>query len=323
MDLTPESLLYLWQKLIWPLIRLLIFISIGLIAANLIESLNWSKKVAVIARPFVRLGHFSDQVGTAFCMAIVSGVAANTMLSEAYQRDEIDKKELILANLLNSLPTFFLHLPTVIVITAPLIKGAALIYVAITFGAAFLRTVTIVLIGRLVLPKPPELVELEPVDQKILSWPELRDKTWRRFKKRMKKIVSFTVPIYIIIFIMNRLQFFSALEDILAGYLDFIPWLSPQSMGIIALHLAAELTAGLAAAGALLQDGIMNYHEIVLALLVGNILSSPLRAVRHQFPYYAGIFTPKLGLELIVYNQLFRILSLLVAMILYYYLSPF
>ena len=97
-----------------------------------------------------------------------------------------------------------------------------------------------------------------------------KKKIWRRFKKRMKKIVTFTVPIYIVIFIMNRLQFFSQLEELLAGYLDFIPWLSPQAMGIIALHLAAELTAGLAAAGALLQDGVLGYDEIVLALLVGR-----------------------------------------------------
>jgi hypothetical protein len=323
MDFSPESFLYLWQNLIWPLIRLLLFISIGLIAANLIESLNWSKRVAAIARPLVRLGHFSDQVGTAFSMAIVSGVAANTMLSEAFQKGEINKKELVLANLLNSLPTYFLHLPTVIVITAPLIKGAALIYVAITFGAAFLRTMIIVLIGRLLLPRPAEKVLLEAVDQEKLSWQELRDKTWRRFKKRMRKIVSFTVPIYVAIFIMNRLEFFSVLEDFLAGYLAFIPWLSPQAMGIIALHLAAELTAGLAAAGALLQDGVLGYHEIVMALLVGNIMSSPLRAIRHQFPYYAGIFSPKLGVELIVYNQLFRILSLIIAMVLFFNLSPF
>ena len=92
-------------------------------------------------------------------------------------------------------------------------------------------------------------------------------------------------------------------------------------MGIIALHLAAELTAGLAAAGALLQDGVLSYREIVLALLVGNILSSPLRAVRHQFPYYAGIFKPRLAIELIIYNQAFRIFSLIFAGLIYFSLT--
>ncbi|MBA4358605.1 MAG: hypothetical protein C0405_12865, partial [Desulfovibrio sp.] len=50
--------------------------------------------------------------------------------------------------------------------------------------------------------------------------------------------------------------------------------------------------------------------ELVLALLVGNILSSPVRAVRHQFPYYAGIFKPGLALNLIISNQALRAASI-------------
>lgn len=318
MDSSPIDLLYLWDKLVWPLCRLLIFISIGLIIANLLESLNWTRRISSLARPLVRFGHLSEQVGAAFSMAIVSGVAANTMLSEAYEKNQIDRKELILANLFNSLPTYFLHLPTVIVITLPLIRGAGFIYVGITFGAALLRTLTIVLVGRIILPKPTIPVELSAPQPAPRDWAALIRKTWKRFKRRMKKIVVFTVPIYILIFIMNRLEFFAALETFLSSHLDFIPFLSPQGIGIIALMVAAELTAGLAAAGALLQEGVMNYNEIVFALLIGNILSSPLRAVRHQLPYYAGIFKPRLALELIIYNQGFRSISLILAALCYF-----
>ncbi len=251
-------------------------------------------------------------------MAIVSGVAANTMLSEAYEKNQIDRKELILANLFNSLPTYFLHLPTVIVITLPFIRGAAFIYVGITFGAALLRTLSIVLVSRLLLPKPSVPVLLDQPEQSARDWPALFTKTWKRFKRRMKKIAVFTIPIYILIFIMNRLEYFHTLETFLSTHLDFIPFLSPQGMGIIALMMAAELTAGLAAAGALLQEGAMGYNEIVFALLIGNILSSPLRAVRHQFPYYAGIFKPRLAVELIIYNQSFRSISLILAALCYF-----
>ncbi len=313
MELTLFSLPVLWGQLVLPLLRLLLFIAIGLLAANLLESLNWTGKIALVARPLIRLGHFTEHVGAAFAMALVSGVAANTMLAEAYERGDIDKKELVLANLFNSLPTYFLHLPTMIVITLPLIKGAAFIYVGITFLAALLRTLTIVGIGRLLLPPPKQRVVLSMAPEKEQDWRQRRQKIWRRFKKRMKTIALFTVPIYIVIFIMNRLAFFDYLEQRVGSMLDFLPWLSPQAIGIITLHLAAELTAGLAAAGALLQDNILSYREIVFALLIGNILSSPLRAVRHQFPYYAGIFQPKLAVELIVYNQLFRVVSLIIA----------
>ncbi len=318
MDSAPIDALYLWQKLIWPLCRLLIFISIGLIVANLLESLNWTKRISALARPLIRFGHLSEQVGAAFSMAIVSGVAANTMLAEAYDKEQISKKELILANLFNSLPTYFLHLPTVIVITLPLIRGAALIYVGITLGAALLRTLSVVLLSRILLARPGRTVELDDPQPIRSSWQDIGRKTWKRFKKRMTKIIVFTVPIYIAIFIMNRLAFFSAIESFLADHLDFIPLLTPQAMGIIALNVAAELTAGLAAAGALLQDGVMTYNEVVFALLIGNILSSPLRAFRHQLPYYAGIFKPGLAMQLIICNQSFRILSLIIAAFCYF-----
>jgi hypothetical protein len=78
------------------------------------------------------------------------------------------------------------------------------------------------------------------------------------------------------------------------------------------LQVAAEFTAGLATAGALLDAGKLAVQDLIMALLLGNILSSPMRAFRHQFPYYAGIFNPKLALRLIVYNQGLRVASMLV-----------
>ncbi|MCI5145188.1 MAG: hypothetical protein D3923_06560, partial [Candidatus Electrothrix sp. AR3] len=135
----PDILLLLWQKLGWPLIRLLAFISVGLLVAGFIEALKWTRKMAVVATPLIRFGHLSDITGAAFSMAFFSGIAANTMLAEAYEQKTISRKELVLANMFNSLPTYFLHLPTTFFIAVPLIKGAAVIYIGLTLGAALLR----------------------------------------------------------------------------------------------------------------------------------------------------------------------------------------
>jgi hypothetical protein len=136
----------------------------------------------------------------------------------------------------------------------------------------------------------------------------------------MRKIIYFTVPIYIGIFIIQRWGGFVILEQFMADHIGFLSWLHPQSLGIIVLHLAAEFTAGLAVAGALLDSGTMEYREVVLALLVGNVLSSPVRAVRHQLPYYTGIFPAKVAMELILYNQSFRLVSIVVVSLGYYYI---
>jgi hypothetical protein len=103
----------LWSQLCWPLIRIVFFVALGLIVANLIESLKWTNHLAALARPLIRFGNLSAITGASFTMAFVSGVSANTMLSEALEKGQLEKKEMFLANLFNSLPRYFLHLPTV------------------------------------------------------------------------------------------------------------------------------------------------------------------------------------------------------------------
>ena len=61
-------------------------------------------------------------------------------------------------------------------------------------------------------------------------------------------------------------------------------------------------------------------EDVVMALMVGNILSTPMRAVRHQLPAYAGFFRPELALRLILANQGLRALSMSLMATLYYML---
>ncbi len=318
----PELFILLWHGLGWPLMRLVFFVSLGLMLGNLIESLNWTHGIARLASPLVRIAHLSDITGASFSMAFFSAVTANTMLSEAYEQQKITKQELIFANLFNSLPTYFLHLPTLFFLAVPLIKNVAFIYVGLTLFAAFLRTLCILVVGRVVLPGNKEhCVTCRLTENRVSSLAQAFQKAWGRFQKRIKRILVFTVPIYTAVFILNRFGMFALLEEWLARHVKLLAWLHPESLGVVALQLTAEISAGLAAAGALLDNGSLDTRQVVLALLAGNVLSSPMRAVRHQFPFYAGVFQPKLATELIAYNQIFRTGSIILVGIFYYFLT--
>lgn len=316
------NLHHLWLHLGWPLLRLLLYLAIGLLAALFIESLNWTRKIAILARPLTRLGHLSPLTGAAFSLCFFSGIAANTMLAEGYDTQQLNRKELVLANLFNSLPANFLHLPTTFFIAFPILKGAAFVYMGLTVGAAVVRTLVVTLIARLLLPKTNTEMVHAPMpanaEQPLRSaW----NNTHKRFKRRIKKIVSYTVPIYIFFYFLNEVGFFRAAEQFLTQHVDWLSWLTPQAVSILTFQMAAEFTAGLAAAGSLLASGAMEAKEIVLVLLIGNVLSSPIRAIRHQYPYYAGIFKPALAAELILFSQGFRALSIVFMAMLYYIIA--
>ncbi|OEU58757.1 MAG: hypothetical protein BA862_05145 [Desulfobulbaceae bacterium S3730MH12] len=311
----------IWPQLIWPLIRITFFISIGLIIANCIESLNWTHRLSTLARPLIRMGRLSTITGASFSVAFFSGVSANSMLAEAYDAEKINKTELVLANLFNSLPRFFLHLPTVFFLTAPLIKGAAILYVGLTLAAAIVQTFFVVLLGRLTLPPNSEPVIIQPVDKIKQKWREVIIKSLKRLKKRMGKLLKFMVPVYVLFFILNWYGLFTQFEELIAEKAWFLSWLNPQSLGIVILHVTAEFSAGLAAASVLLAENSLTYREVVLALLVGNILAAPIRAIRHQFPYYTGIYSPGLALQLVTISQLVRAFCVIGVAVCYFFLT--
>ncbi len=307
-----------WSGLAWPLAKLLLAMAASLLMALFIESLNWTHGMARLAAPLIRLGHMSEAAGASFSVSFFSGLAANTMLSEAYDQGKIDKKELILANLFNSLPTYFLHLPTLFSITAPLIKGAAFAYIGLTLAAAFLRTALILLMSHFMLPAQAGAPVVVGQRKDKIDWFGALSKAKKRFKRKMKRIILYTVPIYTAIFFLNRWGAFDALQEILTSRMT---WFDPRLISIVVFHVAAESTAGMAAAGALLNTGSLGQREVILALLVGNVLASPMRTIRHQFPYYAGIFRPRLATELLVASQVFRVGTVIVLGVMYYWAS--
>lgn len=316
-----DLLAQLWPQIILPLARIAFFITLGLFVANFIESLNWTHRLAGLVRPLLTLGRLSPITGASFSIAFISGVSSNTMLAEAYDQGRMGRTELYLANLFNSLPRFFLHLPTVFFLTAPMIKGGAFLYVGLTFAAAILQTMLVVATGRLLLPKSVGAAFQAAPAQAGIGWREALVKSGKRLKKRIGKVLLFMIPVYILFFLFNRYGLFTRLEEYIAAKAWFLSWLNPQSLGIVVLHVTTEFSAGLAAASVLLAENSLTTKEVVLALLVGNVLSTPIRAIRHQLPYYTGIYSPRLALLLVGASQVVRALCVIVIALFYYFLA--
>lgn len=317
-----DSLLHYWQALGWPLCRLLLGMALGLLLANVLEALRWTRHLARMAAPLARAAHLREVAGAAFALAFVSPAGANGLLSESHQRGELDRRELMLANLFNSLPAYLVHTPTIFLLTWPVLGFPAVIYVGLTLAAAVLRTAFTILLARCLLPPAPVgcLVCDAPREGRAI-WREALSKAWRRFVRRVPRLILFTVPVYIAMFLLQRQGAFAAAEAWLGQHMDWLPMIKPQALGIILLHLAAELGAALGAAGSALQAGGLAPEDVVMALMVGNILSTPMRAIRHQLPSYAGFFRPGLALWLIVANQGLRALSMALMAAVYYYVA--
>ncbi|MFH1057909.1 MAG: hypothetical protein V1797_04395 [Pseudomonadota bacterium] len=309
----------LWSGLGWPLSKTLAFLSGGLLLGQLLEATGWTARLGVLAWPLIRLAHLPKQAGAAFSAAFASGVAANTLLYTSWQEGALDKRQLMLANILcASLPAFFLHLPTTFFVVYALLGRAALWYFGLTLLAAILRTLAVVLISRAWLPAqaPGQAAPLAARP----TWAALWADTWRKFGQRLRRMLLIVLPVYLMVFLLAGAGFFAWLSHAAAGAVTGLA-LPVEAMSVVVFAVVAEFTLGFAAAGALMQSGSLVLKQVVLALLIGNLVATPVRALRHQLPHYLGIYSPGLGARLLALGQGARVVSVALVAVVYAWLG--
>lgn len=329
-----EGFVPLWDGLARPLLRLAFALCAGLLAANLVEALGWTRALAAFCSPLARLARLGEAAAASFALAFVSPSAANALLAERREQGAISLRELVLANLFNSLPAYMVHVPTTLFMLWPVLGLPALVYVGLTLAAATGRTLLTLLCGRMLLPERERALTPDPApapahdqgnsDRPGRAFPTpggpagAFGRAWTRFRRRAPRLLLFSVPIYLLMYILRQAGAFAAAESWLAAHLPWAGLLKPEALSIVVLSLAAEIGAPLAAAGSALDMGELAAGEVVLALLIGNIVSTPMRALRHQLPAYAGYYRPTLALQLLLANQSLRTASMIAAAWLYW-----
>jgi hypothetical protein len=305
-----------FPKLAWPLLQILAYMGVGLLLGQAIESLGWAARLGGWVAPLLRWGHLRQESGASFTAAFFSGILANTMLVTLYQEGRISRQEMTITYLLNNgLPVYLVHLPTTFFIILPLTRRAGLIYLGITLAAALIRSAGLLIYSRWLLPADQggkDLVAPSAPKKKL----GLVQEIWQKFQRRFFRVILFTLPIYFFVFVLNDWGFFKWLQDAAATHvsLGFLPM---EAASVVIFSVATEFTSGVAAAGAFLQAGALTVPQTVMALVLGNIVSTPVRALRHQLPTNVGIFSPKLGTEFLLVSQGLRLLSLLLVAVPY------
>jgi len=303
-----------WEKIqhrmLVPMGRMLVFLAVGLLAGQIIESLGWTTRIARVVRPITRWAHLKDESAAAFIASFVSGLLANTLLMTYHREGKLTDKEMFVTYLLGKgLPVFLLHLPTVFFITISLAGPPGVIYLGIAFSAALIRSIGVLLYARLTLP--PAHWEWSPLVPEAETRPGSVLKDIRiKFLDRFTRLLLYSLPIYVIVFTLNQWGIFDGLET------GGVGWVSEQvfpvkTAGAVAFTFAAEFSAGMAAAGSMTASGVLTVKQAALALVAGTVVSTPLRTIRYQLPTHVGLFSLSTGSKLLATSQALRIASFL------------
>ncbi|OBQ46499.1 nucleoside recognition domain-containing protein [Halodesulfovibrio spirochaetisodalis] len=307
-----------WPGLVRPLLRMLGFLGIGLVVGIAVEGMGWAPLLATFVRPVMRFGNLTDESGAAFTTAFFSGTAANTMLMTFWKEKKISLQEMKLSYLINTgLPVFLLHLPTTFFIIVPMTRTAGIIYLSLNGLAALIRTLGLLVWTRVRLVPRTNCAEM-PTQQAHRTTSAA--KVFSAFRKKFTRICTITAPVYFLIYALNQAGMFEYLRTTAAGWVTSA-YLPVEAVSVVVFAVAAEFTTGIAAAGALLDGGALTTPQLVLALVLGTIVATPIRALRHQLPSQTGVFSFKIGFPMLLMSQALRISSLIGVTILYLWIA--
>ncbi len=314
------------SRLLIPLGRMLAFVCAGLVVAQVIDDTGWTRSLGALAAPMFKFANLGHRCSAAFTAAFFSGVSANAMLLDFYKEKQITRKQLFLTNFINQFPAFFLHLPMTFFIVVPLTRTAGLFYFLLTFLATCLRTFLFALFGHFFVDAQAkgaaadEAFWAQGAQGASKRKKPLTQSLKEKLPSRFVRVVAFVIPVYTVVYVLTAAGAFDAIEDFMTRFAvqNFVP---AQSLGVVVLSFASEFTAGFAAAGALMDAGTITMKQTVIALLLGNIIAFPIRAIRHQLPRYMGIFSPGMGLSMLLMGQGFRVASIILVGVVYWFVG--
>ncbi|WP_440951910.1 nucleoside recognition domain-containing protein [Methanococcoides sp. FTZ1] len=275
------------------LIKVIPPIVIGTLIMDVMVEMGWVHKLGFIASPLMRFGHLREEIGLSFLTSFGSSAAGNSMIAKLHDDNHIDRKETIIATMVNSFPSGIVLSRDLFPVVVILLGTTGLIYLGIVVLIGFLKTLLALLAARILLtPRPSG--NIYATTEKI-TLREASVKALKRSRRSLTRIVVTMTIVSVIVFQLMETGVFDWAASIMKDSF-MVQYVPADGLPIIAGWFASNIAA-YTIAGNLLEAEMLSSKDIILALLIGRILASVAR-IRTMLPYYIGIFSPNLGVRI-------------------------
>jgi hypothetical protein len=314
-----------WKRKLpfWPrkavlLTELAVFITVGILLGQVLEVGGWIGLLSVLAWPLIRLGRLPKAAAPAFIMAFQSGAVANSMLVSYRDEGTLNNRHLYTSVLVVSCISLFAHLPTFIV---PL--GFAFGWTAtgalfgVRFAAIALEIVLVLFFSSWLSRRWQEnctgfdaLARKPTIDgnrsgRPALTSPEFWQRVWKRSRRTIRRLLLYVVPTFAVMALLEQFNVFDVLADWLPGL--FKPaFLPPQSVAIIPAQ-AVNMYNGAIAAANFVDAGSLSTKQAVTIILLGSVITAPIRTLRHALPTYLATLGARPGTVMAFSAQALRV----------------
>lgn len=293
------SLIYAlsWMAKIVPVI------AIGIIATSFAVHIGLMRKLDRVITPLSRRANISTVSALSVVTCTFSTSAGYAMLVDGLNEDVISDREVIATTLISSFPSILSHLFSFFIpVVIPLlgfITGS--IYVCLVGLVAFLKTCFGIVLARLWLNEVSPGEYRFAADNAPVETPRRAlSKSARSASKMLARIVPTMFVTLFLVSVAMHLNLFESFSSLLEP-LTTILGLESEVVLISATEIV-NTYSGLILAGSLLDEGLITTRGVLIALLLGNVLSLSTKFVKHSLPLHVSLFGPTLGSKTVAIN---------------------
>jgi hypothetical protein len=298
------------------ILKLFGFVIVGTALGTIFEYKGWARYISFLIKPILKLGKLPSICGTSLVTAVFSNAAASAMISSAKKDNHITRREMIVTGVSGTFPTHISHLTKALFVLIPLIGPVAIVYYLIIFVCDLIRTFIVLLYNRILSEREVIATEIS-ISRENISWKIILHKTNRRIIHIIKKLMIFYLPLYLLVLCFARTGLFEEINRHIPGFLDKI--LSPEIVSI-AVSKIGGLTSSATVANILLDHSRVLPIQVLLALLIGNMITIPFNTLRRSLPATVAIFPGKDGLWIVLITESIRFIFNLIAILILFIL---
>ncbi|RZN34684.1 MAG: hypothetical protein EF813_09725 [Methanosarcinales archaeon] len=325
-DITYTALAYAthYTAKIVPIIAIGIFVTSFAVNTGLMKKFGW------LTSPLASIAKISTISAMSVVTCVFSTVAGYSMLVDGLKEKMISEREVIATTMISSFPSILSHLFTFFVPVVIPILGytTGSIYVCIVGLISFLKSCIGVLLARFWMKNGHFSPDTQPSGSDHPSGstnphgaraPDDRSASKKSADSTYKLLKRIVPTMFITLFLVSvafELNFFESFSVVI-GPITRILGLEGEVALITAIAVVNSY-AGIILAGSLLSEGAITTKSVLIALLLGNVVTLSARSAKHSLPLHVSLFGPRLGSKTVAINAAatFAIDALFIAVLL-------
>jgi hypothetical protein len=310
-----------WVRKAVGLVDTLCLISVAILIASALEVSGFVRAFGILLRPMVRLGRLTDDSAPPFITALRRGSLANSMLITARDTGKMDNRQLHTSILVVSGLSGLGHLPTYLLAIGAVCGSEAMAVVTgVRVGAVFVQIVIVLTISAWMArtvthdTEPSHIREVEASHHGMkpaISESSFMNRVWKHSVRTLRRIVLLFSATYLAVGLLEFLGVFSHLATSIP-WLFSLPFIPPEASVIVPAQ-AVSIYSGTAAVAGLIESGGLSVKHAVTILLIGSIITAPIRTLKRVMVTYVGMLGARLGVVMAVATQALRMAFLGIA----------